>query len=322
VTQWFDHRLTVYNRTTGALVRNISVGEAPAHVMTRTDTDQVHVTNNGDLRPDAVMELAPLAAGVERRIDIGRGNPHAHWMSHDGQTMVTPNILTGDSTQYNFAADRIDAIVPTGSPFGHPIATGMMPDARKYYVANLLDSSIAVIDMNTHAVIKTINLIANYNPVTGAITGPVGALPIQTPVSPNGRNMVTANTLTGTILVTNTQTDTLVSMLGCDPGCHGVQYGAKQGGGYYAYVSSKFSNRMLVVDPDPNADGNPSDAAVVGTVGLFASSGTLRDAAITGNAGMGGQGLLPIPVVYNGWVQNLPASWKNLLTPAQRNPVP
>jgi hypothetical protein len=322
VTQWFDHRLTVYNRTTGALVRNVSVGEAPAHVMTRTDTDQVHVTNNGDLRPDAVMELAPLAAGVERRIDIGRGNPHAHWMSHDGQKMVTPNILTGDTTQYSFAADSIDAILPTSSPFGHPIATGMTPDARKYYVANLLDSTITVIDMNARAVVKNINLIANYNPVTGAITGPIGALPIQTPVSPNGRNMVTANTLTGTILVTNTQTDTVASMLGCDPGCHGVQYGAKQGGGYYAYVSSKFSNRLLVVDPDPNGDGNPADAAIVGSVGLFASSGTLRDAAITGNAGMGGQGLLPIPVVYNGWVQNLPASWKSLLTAAQRNPVP
>jgi len=322
VTQWFDHKLAVYNRVTGALVRNVSVGEAPAHVMTRTDTDEVHVTNNGDLRPDAVMELAPLATGVERRIDIGRGNPHAHWMSHDGAKMVTPNILTGDSTQYNFTAGSIDAITPTSSPFGLPIATGMTPDARKYYVANLLDSTIAVIDMNTHAVTKTINLIANYNPVTGAITGPVGALPIQTPVSPNGRSMVTANTLTGTILVTNTQTDTVVAMLGCDPGCHGVQYGAKQGGGYYAYVSSKFSNRLLVVDPDPNGDLNPADAAIVGSVALFASGGTLRDAAITGNAGMGGQGLLPIPVVYNGWVQNLPASWKALLTPAQRNPVP
>ena len=95
VTQWFDHRLTVFNRSSGALVRNVSVGEAPAHVMTRTDTDQVHVTNNGDLRTDAVMELAPLATGVERRVDIGRGNPHAHWMSHDGQKMVTPNVLTG-----------------------------------------------------------------------------------------------------------------------------------------------------------------------------------------------------------------------------------
>jgi hypothetical protein len=46
--------------------------------------------------------------------------------------------------------------------------------------------------MNTHAAIKHINLIANYNPVTGAISGPVGALPIQTPVAPNGRSMVTA----------------------------------------------------------------------------------------------------------------------------------
>lgn len=321
-TQWFDHRLTVFDRVTGALVRNISVGEAPAHVMTRTDTDQVHVTNNGDVRPDSVMELSPLATGVERRVDIGRGNPHAHWMSADGHKMVTPNILTGDTTQFDFPADRIDAILPTSSPFGHPIATGMMPDASKYYVANLLDSTITVIDMNARAVIKEINLIANYNPVTGAITGPVGALPIQTPVSPNGRNMVTANTLTGTILVTNTQTDTVAAMLGCDPGCHGVQYGAKRGGGYYAYVSSKFSNRLLVVDPDPNGDGNPADAAIAGSVGLVGSNATQRDATIAGNAGMGGQGLLPIPVVYNGWVQNLPAVWKNLLTSAQRNPIP
>jgi hypothetical protein len=114
---------------------------------------------------------------------------------------------------------------------------------------------------------------------------------------------------------------TVVKMLGCDPGCHGVQYGAKQGGGYYAYVSSKFSNRLLVIDPDPNGDGNLSDATVAGSVAVFAGSGTQTDAAITSNAGMGGQGLLPIPVVYNGWVQNLPASWKSQLTPAQRNPI-
>jgi DNA-binding beta-propeller fold protein YncE len=321
-TQWFDHRLTVFDRETGAFVRNVSVGEAPAHVMTRTDTDQVHVTNNGDLRADSVMELSPLATGVERRVNIGRGNPHAHWMSHDGSKMVTPNILTGDTTQFDFPNNRIDAILPASSPAGHPIATGMMPDASKYYVANLLDSTVTVIDMNANVVVKTINLIANYNPVTGAITGPVGALPIQTPVAPNGRSMVTANTLTGTILVTNTQTDTVVAMLGCDPGCHGVQYGAKRGGGYYAYVSSKFSNRLIVVDPDPNGDGNPADARIVGTVGLFGSSGTLTDGRITGSAGMGGQGILPIPVVYNGWVQNLPPIWKNLLTAAQQNPIP
>ncbi|ODT77042.1 MAG: copper oxidase [Nitrosomonadales bacterium SCN 54-20] len=325
-TQWFDSKLTVYDRQTGALIRNVSVGEAPAHVMTRTDTDELHVTNNGDTRTDSVMELAPLATGVERRIDIGRGNAHAHWMSHDGKKMVTPNVLTGDTTQYSFGSNSVESILPASTPFGHPLATGMMPDASKYYVANMLDNTMTVINMNTHAVIKTINLIANYNPVTGAITGPVGALPIQTPVSPDGKNMVTANMLTGTITIIDTRpgvptSDTVVAMLPCDPGCHGVQYGAKQGGGYYAYVASKFSNRLLVVDPDPNGDGNPSDAVIAGKVGLFASAGTQRDATITGNPGMGGQGVLPVPIIYNGWVQNLPATWKSQLTAAQQNPA-
>lgn len=320
-TQWFDSKLTVYNRQTGKLIRNVSVGESPAHVMTLTDSDRLHVTNNGDTRSDSVMELAPLATGVLGRVDIGRGNAHAHWMSHDGKTMVTPNVFSGDSTQYNFHTDSIEAILPVSSPFGHPLATGMMPDASKYYVANLLDSTIAVVNMDTNQVTKHINLIKNYNPITGAISGPVGALPIQTPVSPDGKNMVTANTLTGTITIVDTSTDEVVAMLPCDPGCHGVQYGAKKGGGYYAYVASKFSNRMLVVDPDPNGDGDPSDAKIVGKVGLFAASTTQRDDTIKGNPGMGGQGILPIPVVYNGWVQNLPTFWSNQLTSAQRDPI-
>jgi hypothetical protein len=190
----------------------------------------------------------------------------------------------------------------------------------------MFDNTITAVDMSTHTVIKHINLLENYNSLSGAVSGPVGAWPIQTPVSPDGKNMVTANALSGTITIIDTRpglatTDTAVKMLPCDPGCHGVQYGAKQGGGYYAYVSSKFSNRLLVVDPDPNADGDPSDASIVGSVGLFASEATLRDDAITGNPGMGGQGILPIPLVYNGWVQNLPASWSDQLTEAQRHAI-
>jgi DNA-binding beta-propeller fold protein YncE len=318
-TQWFDSKLAVFKRETGALVDNISVGESPAHVMTRVDTDQVHVTLNGAENTDSVVELSPGADNVERRIDIGRGEPHAHWMSHDGQTMVTPNVFDSDSTIFDFGQDRIRAIAPVGS---HPIATGMMPDASKYYVANLLDSTITVIDTDSGEVLSTINLLENYDPISGEVSGPVGGLPIQTPVSPDGKHMVTANTLTGTILVIDTDTDTIAKMLACDPGCHGVQYGAKQGGGYYAYVSSKFSNRLLIVDPDPNGDGDPADAAIAGSVSLVGAAGTATDDRVVGNAGMGGQGVLPIPLVYNGWVQNLPPEWKSLLTPSQLNPFP
>ena len=324
-TQWFDSKLAVFNRTTGQFLNNISVGESPSHVMTRVDTDQLHVALNGSPNNDSVVELAPLANGVQRRINIGRGAPHAHWMSHDGKKMVTPNALSADSTQYNFSSDSIDVILPAGAL---PIATGMTPDSKKTYVASLLNSTITVIDTQARTVVGTINLLANYDPIGGAVNPDpvsgvtfVGGLPIQTPVSPNGKNMVTANTLTATITIVDPITDKVVKMLPCDPGCHGVQYGAKQGGGYYAYVSSKFSNSLIVVDPDPNNDGNPADATIAGRILLTSTAGTASDDTVTGNRGMGGQGILTIPVVYNGWVQNLPDSWKNQLTSAQRNPI-
>ena len=87
-------------------------------------------------------------------------------------------------------------------------------------------------------------------------------------------------------------------------------------------MSSKFSNSVIIVDPDPNNDGNPSDAVIAGRILLTSVVGTTAtDDTIVGNKGMGGQGILTIPVVYNGWVQNLPQVWKDQLTAAQRNPI-
>jgi len=327
-TQWFDNRVTVFDRTSGELIKDVVVGPDPAHVMTRVNNDKVHVSLNGE---NSVVELEPRLAAIDRNIPLGSPtestHPHAHWMSSNGQMMVTPNADTGDSTLYNFPTDSIASRTATGHL---PIATGMMPDSSKYYVANFLDSSVSVIGIDNVSgtpsahLIKNINLLANYDPISGAVTGPIGGLPIQTPVSPNGKYAIGANTLTATITVVDTNTDKLVASLPCDAGCHGVQFGAKQGGGYYAYVSSKFSNRMIVVDPDPNHDGNASDAAIAGSILLTTANASPQfksDAAITAYAGMGGQGILPIPLVYNGWVQNLPESWKEKLSNDQLNPL-
>jgi hypothetical protein len=176
---------------------------------------------------------------------------------------------------------------------------------------------------------KNINLLlggaslANYDPIIGTGFLTSGALPIQTPVSPNGKFMVTANTLSGTITIIDTTIDELVKVLPCSAGCHGVNFGAKKGGGYYAYVSSKFSNDLIVVDPDPNDDGNVADATIVGRIllALGPNSDVPADDEVTTYGGMGGQGVLPIPLVYNGWVQKIPQYWKNLLTQKQLHPI-
>jgi DNA-binding beta-propeller fold protein YncE len=321
-TEWFDNKLDVFDRKTGSLLRSVEVGEAPAHVMTRVDTDQVHVSLNGE---GSMLELSPFGTHIDRRIEVqdagNPGQPHAHWMSFDGHTMVTPNSNTNDSTTVHVVPGTIEPKVHTG---WLPIASGMMPDASKYYVSNYLSSTISVVDLKTPhpTLVKNIDLLANYDPISGAVSGGLGALPIQTPVSPNGKWVFTANTLTATITIIDTATDTLVKSLPCDAGCHGVNFGAKAGGGYYAYVSSKFSNELLVVDPDPNGDSSAADAAIVGRVLLTAGKGTKSDDVVSGNAGMGGQGVLPIPTVYNGWVQNVPntAEFKGL-TCTQRHPL-
>jgi len=327
-TEWHGRSLYVLNRADGKLKQELVLGNDPAHVMTRVNNEQVHVGLNGG---NSVVELNKAANGTlsfNRNILVQnpgdkQAQPHAHWMGHDGNSMVTPNSNTNDSTFWDFITDTIKSKPATGTL---PIASGINPDSTKYYVSNYLGHSISVIDMATGNKIKDISLLQNYDPISGNVggNGAIGGLPIQTPVSPDGKFVVTGNTLTGTITIIRTSDDTLVKSLACDPGCHGVNFGAKKGGGYYAYVTSKFANRLLVYDIDPDGNGDAADATLVGWV-LLADDAAPNDDPITGNKGMGGQGLLPVPNVYNGWVQKLPSgggpdSFCGQLTAAQRSP--
>jgi DNA-binding beta-propeller fold protein YncE len=342
-TEWHGNSTYVLNRHNGKLIQEIKEGQYgdggtchdPAHVMTRVDTQQVHVTCNGDNyvaefnRQDngtlKFNQFLPMSTSGDQT------QPHAHWMGFDGKSMVTPNSNTNDSTMFDFNTYTIKSQNPTG-PL--PIASSINPDGTKYYVSNYLGHSISVMcgpngtpatcnGKNPGEKIKDIALLLqNYNPLTGAVggNGAIGGLPIQTPVSPDGKFVITGNTLTGTITIIDAKTDTLVKSLTCDPGCHGVNFGAKKRGGYYAYVTSKFANRLLVVDYDPNSDGNAEDAEIAGAV-VLAKDDVAKDDKITGNKGQGGQGVLPVPNVYNGWVQQLPTGYKAQLTRAQRNPI-
>ena len=54
---------------------------------------------------------------------------------------------------------------------------------------------------------------------------------------------------------------------------------------------------------------NAADAQIVGRILLATRDNdddVRTDDEVSAYAGMGGQGVLPIPLVYNGWVQKLP----------------
>ena len=328
-TEWFSDKLDVFDRNTMSLVRRITVGNEPSHVMTRTDTDQLHIALNG---ANSVVEVSPGGKSIVRQLVTSRpgepvAHPHAHWMSSDGRRMVTPDPNSDEATLFDVPSGQI---IQKPKLARIPIASSMTPDDRKYYIANQLANNISCVSMDInvpscmdkgHPVIrKTIRMDTNWD-LIGKPTGPVGLLPIQIPVAPDNSVMLAANTMSGQIAVINPKTDAVVKYLPCDAGCHGINFGAKEGGGYYAYVSSKFSNRMIVVDGDPNGDGNPEDAKISGSLLLDGGPATRTDDTVTAWPGQGGQGVLAVPLVYNGWVQNLPGEWKSRLTCKQQNPM-
>jgi DNA-binding beta-propeller fold protein YncE len=326
-TEWFDDELDVFDRETGELVRNVQVGPNPAHVMTRPDTDQLVVGLNAGRE---IVELAPGGESITRRIDVDPDNeatphPHAHWTSHDGRTVVAPNTMTSEAVIMDMESGTV-----RHDPVGEfPIATSMTPDSSRAYLANFLGGSLTCVSLAEDSCAtgdglahsSTIDLWQNYDPVSGERTGPWGGLTIQLPVSPDGEALLAANTLSQTVSVVDPETNALVAELPCNAGCHGINFGAKEGGGYYAYVSNKFSNAMQVIDIDPDGDGDVSDAAIAGQLVLEPDPDTAMDDTITAHAGVGGQGVLAIPLVYNGWSQQVPAGWREDLTCEQLNPI-
>jgi len=332
VNEWFGDKVNVVDRVTGQVIRRLTVGPSPAHVMTRTDTDQLHIGLNGG---NAVVEAAPGATKIDRRISVtkpgqGIAHPHAHWMSGDAKYMIAPDANFDIATLVNIGPGTIKKQAFVGSV---PIASGMSSDGKKSYVASLMSNWLMCISNDKPACVsngkkvmsKKIDLFTSvYDPVTGASKKPgllPGILPIQNAVSPDNQTMLVADAVSGQISVIDPQTDKLIKTIPCDPGCHGINWGAKKGGGYYGYVSSKFANTLIVIDGDPNADGNPADAKMVGHMVMNPDAGTKMDDTITAYPGMGGQGVLPLPLVYNGWVQHDPAAWKAKLTCQQRDPL-
>jgi YVTN family beta-propeller protein len=317
----------VFDRETGELVRQIEVGPNPAHVMTRPDTDQLVVGINAGTD---IVELAPGGTEITRRIHVDPENgitphPHAHWTSHDGKTVVAPNTMTNEAV----IVDMESGTVKHDAVGSFPIATSMTPDSKKAYLSDFLGMSISCVSLAEDACAtpdggvahtSTIDLWENYDPLTGP-TGPWGGLTIQLPISPDGKALLAENTLSQTVSVVDPKTNKVVKDLPCNAGCHGGNFGAKKGGGYYAYISNKFSNAAQVIDVDPNNDGDLSDAAVAGQLVLDPTANTATDDEVVAHPGVGGQGVVAIPLVYNGWSQEVPAGWREKLTPQQLNPI-
>ena len=297
-TQWFGSEMAIIDRDSGELIKEVYTGQSPSHVMTSPADGKIYVAMNGE---DTVNEFDPVSYELTKQISTGfRSHPHGHWISSSGQYVVTPDFLGLKASIIDLDSNTVKA---SEDLLLAPIATGMKGDESVFYTADFLGNTNTAIDPSDGSTLGQIDWLQAGSDF-GVSNGLLG-LPIQTPISPDDKWMVTALTLGGQIGVVDVSTvpGTVVAVLPCEPGCHGVQWGAQKDGGYYAYVTSKFANVMHVVDPDPNNDGDGTDAEIAGSIVLTKEFDTDIDDRIIGYAGQGGQGVLAIPNVYEGWIQ-------------------
>ncbi len=261
-TNWHENYLTILDANTKKILKNrIKVGESPAHTHT-TRGGKVIVTINASNKI-AVLDLSkvvdPAVAADQvpvRTIEVPLG-PHGGWITPDGKLMVAANALSGKMSVVDLDAEKLLTTVDLtkvtdadGKAFGAnlPLYASISPNGRYSATTTvlltadkLLQGRVVFQDMRDPASPKIVKVVA------------VGAVPIQSPFSPDGKWVVVANTGTADISFiavdyANPANIKVVGTAKAYKGAHGVAYGHKQGSGYLAYVTNKYAPVLTVVD--------------------------------------------------------------------------
>ncbi|MBI2851480.1 MAG: hypothetical protein HYX84_00015 [Chloroflexi bacterium] len=358
-TNWFSQTINKIDRATGTILNTIVTGQAPTHIVTIPNEASAQfgiLTNPLSAENDIVKvrdEAARLKVVDHFPTGVGRNHPHGHWITSNGTRIVVPNVFKGfgvtgsisilDAENGAILREISHRTLGLESALLMPIAAGIQSNA-KAYVSNAASGEVSVIDLPTMQIIKNIPVTIKPNGEVGGTIFDTLQVPIQPPVSPDDRFVgvaVLSLTTVGRdptgspdhVAIIDTFTDEVVAFLGTvatpgrGAGTHGANWGAKLGGGYYLHVANQFANFLTVIDPDPNGDGS-APPAVVGRILLANGS-----AGAGKTDGVGGQGIKPLPNMYNGWIQDTVAlsetgqlsaevqGWIDQLTGAQRNPA-
>jgi DNA-binding beta-propeller fold protein YncE len=357
-SNWFGKWINKIDRETGIILGSITVGEAPTHIITipTPQSPQRGFLTIPLSAEHGIAKVEDRSDGLhkvdERPTGEGRNHPHGHWLTcGEGDRIVVPNVFKGMGVAGSISiVDTATGGVikeftqDSNDPFRWalqmPIAAGEchVRGVHKAYVANVVTGMVTVINVDDLKIIKNISVTFAPDGERGLDLLHTLQAPIQTPVSPDERWVATAvlslttvpRPPTGSadhVAIIDSRTDEVVAWLPVPRGAHGINWGAKLGGGYYAYVTSQHANVLTIIDPDPNGDGDGHDAQVVGSILLANGS---DGAGVTD--GTGGQGVKPLPMTHDGWIQPTVElagqnavspevrEWINQLTEQQKNP--
>lgn len=237
-TNWFDKYVSIIDAKNKSIVKQVYVGESPAHVMTANGLAYVTVQGDDGIallngttfeRRRTVRAIGGEHAHGDEQSELGRG-PHGNWLSMDGKRMAVAHTEGGGISVWDAFAMKKLWEKPT-DPL--PLMAGISDDGRRAWISSFATGRFTAYDVDTQEV------LADFT---------VGKNPVQSNPSPDGRFIVVPLSGDGAAAILDATTFELLAKLPSGPGAHGVYYGPKQGGGWYAYVSNKFVPWITVID--------------------------------------------------------------------------
>jgi DNA-binding beta-propeller fold protein YncE len=280
VTNWFDATVSRIDAVTKAVTSECVAGATPAHITSDYAGNNWYVSVEGS----HYLTRYDQGSGMNALCSMSMMPPDVAWLSGYGPHGIwygNGKLVTSNSMDSTFSI--VDANTMTELTC---LPAGMMPmgastDSTGTLGAsgNMMGSSVGIYDLVGLRRIRNI-------PLTG--------MPIQVPFSPDDQYVFAANSGQVSVIDAAKAADranypdplsAIVANIATGKGAHGVAFGAKSGGGTYAYVSHKFENYVSVIDL--------STMSKVGDVPLVTT--TTGKVSLAGATDTGGNGIAVRP---------------------------
>jgi YVTN family beta-propeller protein len=221
-------KVLFYDAYTNELLKEVEVGNHPAHVVYSGDGKYVLVTNNED---DTVSVIDAVTYEAVKTIQTGKG-PHGFRITADSKFAYIANMGEDTVSAINLETFEEERIT-TGNT---PVTTGMTNDGKTLAVTLFSENSLAIVDLETEQAVKV----------------EVGAGPAQVYIGPDDKYAYVANQGTeespsNSMSIVDLETKAVVDEIKTGNGAHGVTVSSD---GKFAYVTNMFDNTVSIIDLD------------------------------------------------------------------------
>jgi YVTN family beta-propeller protein len=216
-----------YDTNTNALIKEVEVGNHPAHIVFTEDGKYALVTNNEDHNV-SIIDVKDFT--IIKSIQTGNG-PHGFRISTDSKFAYIANMGEDTVSVLNLESMVEEKKIKVGST---PVTTAITKDGRQLLATLHTENAVAIVDLETGETTKV----------------PVGKGPAQVYIQPDNQFAFIANqgsedAPSNSITKIDLASKEVVATIETGEGAHGVVTSMNN---QYVYVTNMFENTVSVID--------------------------------------------------------------------------